>query len=443
MKFNLKSVTATLLAAAMATSFAGCAGTPDTSSGTGGNAPAAGEPITVSYASYMVGAHVSAKAEKQVIDEFNALHEGKIKVVVEELPSDDAYVQKMKTLAASKALPDVIDGKQGLRELAIKNGQAMDLIPLLEADPEWKKYVGDGAINYNIDTEGKLYSIANAKQIIGYFYNKELFKKAGVTPAKTWDEFMANCEKLKASGVAPTSMFTGENCWATNLFLAAMIGTQGEAGNKFMNTQHPESYETPEVIKGLTMIQKVLQDYTTPDAVGGIYANAANNFCQEKTAIMANGPWMTPDFADPEKSVAGFNEKVGVAAFPEDGLVEQFEIGFTLCTNGKDPAVQEAALKFYKFRTGKRAQEIFLEQNGALPLTTNVEFSEDFKAANPLIVELVTMSGSNKNDFQNIDNTALSSVIAAFSTNYPDLIYGGITPEEMAKRLTEAVANSK
>lgn len=442
MKFNLKSVTAVLLAAAMATSFAGCSA-PDTSSAPEGSTPAAGEPVIVSYASYMVGAHVSAKAEKQVIDEFNALHEGKIKVVVEELPSDDAYVQKMKTLAASKALPDVIDGKQGLRELAIKNGQAVDLMPLLEADAEWKKYVGDGAINYNITEDGKLYSIANAKQIIGYFYNKELFEKAGITPAKTWDEFMENCEKLKASGVAPTSMSTGENCWATNLFLAAMIGTQGEAGNKFMNTQHPESYETPEVINALTMIQKVLKDYTTPDAVGGIYANAANNFCQEKTAIMANGPWMTPDFADPDKSVAGFNEKVGVATYPEDGLIEQFEIGFTLCTNGKDAAVQEAALEFYKFRTGKRAQEIFLEQNGALPLTTNIEFSDDFKAANPLIVDLVTMSGNNKNDFQNIDNTALSSVIVAFSSNYPDLIYGGITPEEMAKRLTEAAASSK
>ena len=400
------------------------------------------EPVEINYATFLVGSHLSAKAEAKVIEEFNKEYEGKIKVNIEELPSDSAYIDKMKTLAASKALPDVVIGKEGIRELAVKNGQAVDLIPYLEADTEWKKYVGEGAIEYNKDGD-QLYSIANAKQIVGYFYNKEMFDAAGIKPAETWDEFMENNDKLVEKGYTPLALMTGENCWTTNLWLAAMIGTDGEAGNEFMSQFHPDSYENDSVIKGLGMIQTCLQKYTTSDAIGALYANAANNFLQEKAAMIANGPWMTPDFADTENTAEGFEAKVGVAAYPESGLIEQYEVGYTLCTAGKDEKVQEAALEFLKFKTGKRAQEIFLEDNGALPLTEHVALTDDFKAANPLIAELVDMSNSNTYDFNNIDNTAVASTIEAFSANYPELASGGITPEEMAKKLTEAAAKSK
>ena len=120
-----------------------------------------------------------------------------------------------------------------------------------------------------------------------------------------------------------------------------------------MSQFHPDSYENDSVIKGLGMIQTCLQKYTTSDAIGALYANAANNFLQEKAAMIANGPWMTPDFADTENTAEGFEAKVGVAAYPESGLIEQYEVGYTLCTAGKDEKVQEAALEFLKFKTGK------------------------------------------------------------------------------------------
>ena len=217
-----------------------------------------GAPVEINYATFMVGSHLSAKAEAKVIEEFNEQYAGRIQVNIEELPSDSAYVDKMKTLAASKDLPDVVMGKEGIRELAVKNGQAVDLMPLLEEDADWKAEVGDAAIEYNKDGDA-LYSIANAKQTIGYFYNKEMFEAAGIEPAATWDEFMDNNEKLVAAGYTPLALMTGENCWTTNLWLAAMIGTDGDEGNAFMNTFHPDSYENDSVIKGLEMIQTCLQ----------------------------------------------------------------------------------------------------------------------------------------------------------------------------------------
>ena len=57
--------------------------------------------------------------------------------------------------------------------------------------------------------DGKIYASSMEGQVIGYFYNKDLFKQAGITePAKTWDEFFQQCDKLKAAGITPLSMDT-------------------------------------------------------------------------------------------------------------------------------------------------------------------------------------------------------------------------------------------
>ena len=72
-----------------------------------------------------------------------------------------------------------------------------------------------------------------------------------------------------------------------------------------MNTVYPDSYQNESVVKGLTMMQTLLKEYTTEDALGGGYPVASNSFCQEKTAMIANGMWATADFSNPEVAVDG------------------------------------------------------------------------------------------------------------------------------------------
>lgn len=447
MKKSLSKAIVLLLSLTMVMSLTACGNKADkdtsTSNAGGKTEETSSEPVEISYATFMVGAHTSAAAEAEVISAFNKKYEGKYKVVVEELPSDNAFVDKMKVLASSKTLPDVLIGKNGIRELAIDNGQAVNIKPFLDEDAEWMKFVGEDAMNYNMEEDGSVYSVSNQRQNIGYFYNKEMFEKAGVTPAKTWDEFMSNNAKLKKAGFTPLALMTGENAWTTNLWLAAMIGTDGTDGNAFMNTSYPTNYSNSSVIKALEMIQTCLKEYTTPDAVGALYANAANNFEQGNVAMIANGPWMCPDFTDETKSIPGFGDKVGVALYPEDGLVSQFEVGYILCTNGKSKEEQEGALEFLKFKTGEYAQSVFLEKAGVLPLTDNVKLSDEYKAANPILTDLINLSGSAKYTFQNIDNTAFTAIVDETAVRYPELAYDEITPKEFADQLTKVAEQSK
>lgn len=444
MKRFWKAGTALLLAGLMTASIAGCQSgdTPSSSttpSGDTSSTTAPAEVVTINYPTYRVGTQLSAKAEKTLIDGFNQEFEGKYKVEVEELPSDQSYVEKMKVLAASNALPDVVEGKDGVIDLAIRNGQAIDLSEFVNADATFKAEIGDEAIEANT-RDGKLYSIANGKQYIGYFYNKTMFEDAGITPAKTWDEFMENCQKLLDKGYTPVSMMSGENCWVTNLLFAAMVGTASDAGNAFMKVRYPESYDTAEMKEALDRIKVIFEKYTTKDALGAKYEIAGNHFLQGQTAIIANGPWMSADFTG-EKAKAGIDKEIGVALYPNDGVFAQYEIGYMICTS--DKAKQEAAFEFIKYKTGAAGQKIMLEQSSTLPLTDNVPLSDEFKKANPVVAELVELAKTAKYKFNSIDQISYSGVIDAMSKNYPDLVSGAITSADMIKAMDEAAAKTK
>ncbi|GAA0181341.1 extracellular solute-binding protein [Clostridium sediminicola] len=439
MKNNIKKLVVAITTLVMGISLVGCGSSKSNDSAVAENDGV----ITIKYPTFRVGVQLSAQSENQLIEEFNKKYEGKYKLEVEELPSDQSYIDKMKVLAASNELPDVVEGKDGIIELAIKNGQAIDLTDYVNADPEYKETIGNGAIEANT-RDGKLYSISNAKQLIGYFYNKELFNQVGITPAKTWDEFMSNCEKLKAAGITPISMMTGENCWSTNLLLGAMIGTANEDGNKLMKTKYPESYETPEVVEALNRMKTILKDYTTKDALGAGYATAANHFLQGKTAMMPNGTWMAVDFGDTEKAIEGMADNVGVAMYPNDGLFTQYEIGYVICA--KDKAHQEAAFEWIKFKTNREAQLLYFKNTGTLPTFENLvdtqEF-QDYKQVNPVVAELVEQANNAKYTFNTVDNISYSSVIGEMSKYYPSLAMGDVSAEDMVKAMTEAVARNK
>lgn len=456
MKKNFKIFLALVLALAMAASMIACTGgdkkpaekSPEKSPEKTAEAQEPAEdnlpdPVELKIATFRVGTHNAAAAEERYFKEFQAKYNGvdnqKITLDVTELPSDAEYYNQLKIWATSNSLPDVFEGNNGVLELAVKNGIAVDMTQYVENDPQYKAELGDAAIEAGKKWEdGGLYNISYGLQAIGYFYNKEMFEKAGIEVATTWDEWMTNLEKLKEADVckAPLSLMTGENGWTTNLILVSMIGTNGEVGNTFMNTKYVDTYNTPEVINAFDSVRIMLQDYTLPDAIGSDYATAANHFLNEETAIIANGPWMTPDFSNPDKAAEGFADKVGVALYPEGGAISQFERGYSIAKS--DKATEDAAFEFIKFKTSAYGQLIHLEDAGVLPLTSNVEMSDAFKSENPLVVEFVSQLAGLKYQYKTIDAISYPTALDALSRMYPELADGSITVEDFVKGLDDA-----
>ena len=284
--------------------------------------------------------------------------------------------------------------------------------------------------------DGKIYGIPFTRQVIGYFYNKDLFAQAGIEkPAETWDEFFEQCDKLLAAGITPLSMDTADSGWVTSLWLGAMIASN-DAGEEFMNTIQPKDYNTPEFIDAATKIQQMFQKYTTSDAVGGAYENAASNFYMEETAMIANGPWMISDFYDTSLVEEGFADKIGTAMFPGGVMYNSGKIGFNIAS--KDEEKLQAALTFVDFLTSEESQVKMLEMTGETPAMEGVS-SDNVK---PLVNEVIN-NGDNAtrciNDFQSL---WYANVVDEISVQYPLLAQGEITPEQFAQALTDAAAKN-
>jgi raffinose/stachyose/melibiose transport system substrate-binding protein len=313
----------------------------------------------------------------------------------------------------------------------------VDLTPYFDADPDFAGRFFEDDIAYN-SRDGKIYAMPVERQPVTYFYNKDLFAKAGITaPAKTWDEFMAQLDTLKAAGITPVSMDTLDSAWLSSLWLNSMVGTFSTESNAWMNQSMPKDYNNPDFIKATGMIQKMLLNYTTKDALGGKYENGANNFLNGNTAMIANGPWMISDF---QSKGDEFYKKVGTALYPNAGIFSGSMPGWMV--GSKDQAHADAAVEFLKFISNDANQASMTDIYSGIPANKNVQIPQAVLDKNPLLGEIIKLQGESKISYGNYQSLWYSNVVAELDRQYPLLAAGSITPEQFAQALTDAAAKN-
>lgn len=437
-----KRLTALALAALMtAGCLSGCGGGGETTD-EGASTESTGEEIVINYPTFQCGVNTASPVVDQLIEEFNAEYAGKYRIQKEDVPGDANYVDKIKVQLGTGDLPPVVyGGGYNLLDLALAKDVVVDLTSYVEADPEWKALYSDVALTTN-SRDGKIYASSSEGSLVGYFYNKDLFEKAGIAePAKTWDEFWEQCDKLKAAGITPLALDTADSAWVTSLWAGAMIATSGDEGYEFMKQMNPIDYNNQPTIDAFTNVQKMLQEYTTLDAIGGKYEHAANNFLSGQAAMIANGPWMIGDFSDETKTTADFADKVGVAIFPGNFVYDAPIQGYFV-TKQDDPALEEAAVEMVKFFTSAHAQQVALEVQGMVPASSTVEITETAKQNYPLLVEFLDLTEGATVRTDNLQATMYPNLLDVVSQDLPLLASGEMTPTEFCQTLsTEAAKN--
>jgi raffinose/stachyose/melibiose transport system substrate-binding protein len=410
--------------------------------GGGKDSASSGKAVIINYPTFQCGVNTAAPVVEQLIREFNQQYAGKYEIKKEDVPGDANYVDKINVQLSTGDLPPVIyGGGYNLLDPALARDMVVDLTATVNADPGWKALYSATALETN-SRNGKIYASSTEGSVIGYFYNKELFSKAGITaPAKTWDEFFRHCDQLKAAGITPLAMDTADSAWVTTLWMGAMVGTENAAGLRFMRQMNPKNYNTPEMIKAAGQIQNMFRNYTTSDAIGGAYEHAANNFLSGKAAMIANGPWMIGDFADTTKTSAGFADKVGVAVYPGNFVYDAPIQGYFV-TKQKDPALQEAAIAMVKFFTSAHAQQVALEAQGMVPSAPTVDITPLAKQKWPLLVDFLNQANAAQSRSDNLQATMYPNLLDIVSQELPRLASGNITPSEFCQLLTAGAAKN-
>lgn len=95
--------------------------------------------------------------------------------------------------------PDLANWYAGNRMAPfVKAGQFLDVSDVWEQNGLSQKLAASKA---SMTIDGKQWGVPYTYYQWGIYYNKDVYKKAGVSEPKTWDEFIANCAKFKAAGV--------------------------------------------------------------------------------------------------------------------------------------------------------------------------------------------------------------------------------------------------
>ena len=151
-------------------------------------------------------------------------------------------------------------------------------------------------------TDGRLYLFTWQCNTEFFFYNKDLFKKAGIesTPA-TFDELLADCDKLQAAGIVPITM-GGAASWPI-LRYSAFLPFRMTGNDYIVNAcAGKDSFGTDAGIKSAEFIQKIAQ-YFQPGWSTADYDTMVDLFVSQQTAMLYNGTWVVPSLVDENKNL--------------------------------------------------------------------------------------------------------------------------------------------
>lgn len=147
------------------------------------------------------------------------------------------------------------------------------------------------AVKMGATYNDNIYFMPLTQHYVPFFYNKAAFAKAGVTPPKTWSEFLTVCEKLKNKGIVPIALGSRER-WPAQFWLDyPLLRT---AGPKYradlMNGK--ASYTDPEVKKAFEMWKELLdKGYFNENPNAYDWAEVATMVGTGEAAMTLMGTW--------------------------------------------------------------------------------------------------------------------------------------------------------
>lgn len=153
--------------------------------------------------------------------------------VQEETEPGTQYHQKLTTEIASDTLGDLFYNWGGSEvKQGVKNKQFMDLTSVVNADPSYKNaflpnILKGNDVTYH-DIKG-LWGIPVNITVTGFYYNTEIFKKAGVKPPKTMSDMVNVIKKLKAYGTIPWALGAQDGWRGEHLYTALFYKLNGVA----------------------------------------------------------------------------------------------------------------------------------------------------------------------------------------------------------------------
>lgn len=279
-----------------------------------------------------------------------------VKVEVQRIPFDGTE-QKILTALATRTTPDI--GRVDyafVSRLALRGG----ISPLDEFGA--KELAGElvpAAVSGNI-INGKIYGIPDQTNCICLFYNKKLFREAGLDPEKppsSWEEFVSYGKKLTDDEKGIFGFGMRNTLWWTLPFFYTFGARFMEEGRCVLNTE--------EALEGLQFKVDLYSKYRIE--AGAWKAGAVNpdmGFQNDKYAMVFSGPWRI-------KTLLNIGIEFGVGMIPKGPAGTATTVGGTNMVIFRRAKNKELAFDFLEFLVSEQNQTKWTNELGQIPVNIN------------------------------------------------------------------------
>ena len=298
----------------------------------------------------------------QLVDAYNKSHKAQAKLSI--IPSAQ-FVQKFGTAAASGTAPDVASIDLVFLPYFASQGALEDITDLADSLP-YKDSLSPS--HRRLATyQGKTYALPFTAEASVLYYNKDLFKRAGLDPSKpptNYAEVLADAKKIRALGKDTYGFAFAGSCGGCNIFeFTPSIWASG--GDVLSPDGKKASLDTPAVADALQFYRDL---YTAGVMPPGVKSDSGS---QQAPAFSSGKLGMTPLGAFAVSTFKEAKVNFGVAPIPgKNGSTASFaggdEIAIPVGSENKP-----AARDFVKWATGEAAQTVLAKQ-GIVPVRTDL-----------------------------------------------------------------------
>ncbi|GHB23570.1 MULTISPECIES: extracellular solute-binding protein [Streptomyces] len=407
-----RGITATALVAALALAATAC-GSDDETGGSKSSGELSG---TVTWwDTSNVGSE--DKVFKKIAEGFEKKHP-KVDVKYVSVPFGEAQNKFKNAAQAGSGAPDVIRSEVAWTPDFANLGY---LAPLdgTSALKDEKDFLAQAAASTKYD--GKTYAVPQVIDSMGVFYNKKIFKEAGVEPPATIADLKAVSKKIKDKTGKTGLYLRGDDPY---YFLSFLYGEGGDLVNA---KDKAVTVDSPEGVKAFKVVKDLVDSGTAKtDATDG-WENMMQSFKNGDVAMMINGPWAVGDTLTGKEFTDKAN--LGISTVPAGSAAQGAPQG------GHNLAVYagsknlDASYAFVEYMTSVESQAQTAGELNLLPTRTSVYSKQE--AADSEIVQF----------FKPVVETAVErpwipeagSLFAPLGTEYTKVLTGQTTPEKGAK----------
>jgi len=233
------------------------------------------------------------------------------------------------------------------------------LTPLDDKVPELQLFARQWLDGARSQADHKVYGVPFAVQALVLFYNKKLLARAGVTPPKTWDEFLAALKALKDHGMTPLANGAKEG-WTLEIAMG-VLGPNFYGGSNFYEavTRGQTTFKSPQFTGALAKIGEI-RPYMPQGFMGVSYTDMQQLFINEQAAMFIGGIWELGYFQSQNPSLDIGVMPGPVARAGDTPWVSSYDDG-NYGVNAKTPHMAEA-LKFIRFTATREWGQAFTDQ---------------------------------------------------------------------------------